>query len=157
MGEKPDAAPLKRLYEALDWVRKEQPDLTLTGLLTLLWVAHETNSGDVSRIPLAMKVGEALGMTGSSASRLLDSLGDGRVRDGERGEGLGLIVSDDEFLNRRSKGYVLTKEGRTFVENLLRRTTGESPWWFMPLDREALQHLLFRGLGKRPTRKAPKR
>lgn len=145
-GTKDDS--LRRLCLALDWVRQTEPKLTLTGLLAVLMIAHETASRDLSRIPVASKLGLALRMSSSSAGRLLDTLSTGRVRDGVAGEGLGLVMTDYWILGRRTEGYVLTERGKSLVNKVLADLTGGNPDWFNPLDENALFQILARDFGK---------
>lgn len=140
--------PLLRLCRALDWVRRMQPKLTLTGLLALMLIARETASRDLKRIPTASKLGAYLRMSSSSAGRLLDTLSEGRVRDGVPGQGLGLVMTDHWIWGRRTEGYVLTQRGRELVNQVLKDLNGGDPDWFDPLDENALLQILVRDAAK---------
>lgn len=139
---------LVRLCRALDWVRRMHPKLTLTGLLALMIIARETASRDLKLIPTASKLGDYLRISSSSAGRLLDTLSEGRVRDGVMGEGLGLVMTDHWIWGRRTEGYVLTQRGRDLVNQILKDLTGSNPDWFDPFDENALVQILVRDAAK---------
>lgn len=148
MVDKSTLDTLERLCVCLDQVRRQEPKLTLTGLLAVLLIARETNARDLSRLPIASKVGVALGMSSSVAGRLLDSLSTGRVRDGKAEDGLGLLATDSQILGRRSKGYVLTARGKSLVSQIIFDLSDENPDWFRPLDDDALFQVLVRDFAK---------
>jgi hypothetical protein len=128
---------LERLYASLKRVHARAPDLTLTGLLGLLYIALETMDGDIGRMPQTGKIARELEMSPSGTSRLLATLSKGRGTRGNVSEGLDLVITNDWIPGRRPDGFVLTARGRERVIELMTDLTGRAPQAFSPLDEGA--------------------
>lgn len=98
---------LTKLTEVLEDFRNIYPEMPVQTMLVLLLIAQKDGIG-------VLRIGEALGIAQSSASRNVDVLGRGSVGK----EGLGLVEAGENPVNRREKLVKLTRRGEKLIESL---------------------------------------
>lgn len=104
---------LRQLQQALEQARLLDSDMTITYLSGLLLIAVRQEIGNPVEV---LELGELLGTTGATASRLTNYLS----KMGQRGKpGLGFVVKEIDIMDQRKKVIKLTPKGYKYLENML--------------------------------------
>jgi hypothetical protein len=149
-AEKFPEVNLSTLYACLNNARKAVPELTLTGLLALLFIGRELAARDWRRIPTVKKIAEELGLTISGAARILEVLSEGRAHGVKASKGLGLIRSGEFMFEGRAAPYFLSPEGVVLTKQILNDIAPGSAEQFNPFDEGALLLLAVAKVSKHP-------
>ena len=128
---------MSTLYACLSIARKAAPEMTLTALLALLFIARETGARDWKRIPTVKKIAEELGLTTSGTARIVEVLSEGRTHGVKANKGLGLIISAHMFEGRAAP-YFLSPKGVVLIKQMLNDLAPGSAERFQPYDEGAM-------------------
>lgn len=129
---------LGTLYACLSIARKAAPEMTLTALLALLFIARETGARDWRRIPTVKKIAEELGLTISGTARILEVLSEGRTHGVKANKGLGLIASGSYMFEGRAAPYFLSPKGMVLIKQILASLAPGSTESFNTYDESAM-------------------